>query len=101
MHIDRFRFGSVRIDGERTKKASHAVRPGVTLTFAQGRQVRIVRVLSLAVRRGPASEAQTLYEDLSPPVRDDDPPNPKFEGKGRPSGKDRRNARLSGPGPLE
>jgi len=37
------------------------------LTFPQGRTVRIVRVVSLGSRRGPASEAQALYEDLAEP----------------------------------
>ena len=93
--------GHIRIDGERVLKASHALRPGMTLTFQQERQVRVVRVEALATRRGPASEAEALYTDLSPPARNDDPPNPRYEGKGRPTGKDRRNARLSGPPPLE
>lgn len=37
---------------------------GDVLTFAQARQVRVVRVLSLGERRGPAAEAQLLYEDV-------------------------------------
>jgi ribosome-associated heat shock protein Hsp15 len=35
------------------------------LTFPQGKTVRIVRVIELGVRRGPVSEALTLYEDLA------------------------------------
>ncbi len=93
--------GHVRVDGVRVSKPSHALRPGVTLTFAQARNVRVVTVDSLATRRGPASEAQELYTDHSPPSQNDDPPNPRFEGKGRPTRKDRRNARLSGPTPLD
>ena len=67
----------------------------MTLTFPQARHIRVVRVEALALRRGPAPEAQALYTDLSPPVENRDPPNPRFEGKGRPSARDRRNARLS------
>jgi ribosome-associated heat shock protein Hsp15 len=93
--------GRVRVDGVRVSKASHALRPGVTLTFPQARRVRVVRVEALALRRGPATEAQALYTDLSPETETPDAHNPRFEGKGRPTGKDRRNARLSGPGPLE
>ena len=93
--------GHVRVDGTRVSKPSHAVKPGVTLTFAQARQVRVITVDALATRRGPASEAQGLYTDQSPPRKNDDPPNPKFEGKGRSTRKDRRNARLSGPTPLD
>lgn len=72
----------------------------MTLTFPQARLVKVIRVRSLADRRGPAKEAQTLYEDMSP-VEDPVPRNPRFEGKGRPSGKERRNARLSGYGQLD
>lgn len=57
--------GRVRVDGERIEKAHFSVRIGHVLTFAQARRIRVVRVLALGTRRGPASEAQTLYEDLS------------------------------------
>ena len=92
--------GHVRIDGDRVSKPSHALRAGVTLTFPQARRVRVIRVDALSARRGPATEAQALYTDLTPP-EDPAPKNPRFEGKGRPTGKDRRNARLYGTGPLE
>ena len=92
--------GHVRIDGDRVSKPAHALRPGVTLTFPQARQIRVVRVEALATRRGPAPEAQALYTDLTP-AQEKFPENPRYEGKGRPTKKDRRNARLSGPGALE
>ena len=92
--------GHLRIDGDRVSKPSHAIRPGLTLTFPQSTRVRIIRVEALSTRRGPAPEAQTLYTDLTPP-EEPSPKNPRFEGKGRPSGKDRRNARLYRTGPLE
>jgi ribosome-associated heat shock protein Hsp15 len=61
------------------------------LTFAQGGRVRVVRIVALAARRGPAPEAQALYEDLDPPKpREPAPQVPRFEGKGRPTKKDRR-----------
>jgi len=46
----------------------------------------------MGVRRGPASEAQELYLDYSEPrpIREKIPENPKYEGKGRPTGKWRR-----------
>lgn len=93
--------GHVRIDGTRVSKPAHALRPGVTLTFPQARRIRVVRVEALAARRGPAPEAQALYTDLGPEPEDSAPPNPRFEGKGRPTKKDRRNARLSGLTPLD
>jgi ribosome-associated heat shock protein Hsp15 len=46
-------------------KPHYRLRPGDVLTFPQGRTIRVVRVLALGTRRGPASEAQTLYEDLA------------------------------------
>jgi ribosome-associated heat shock protein Hsp15 len=62
----------VRINGQRTEKPSAAVRPGDVLTFAQGPRIRIVEIVALGARRGPAAEAQTLYADRSPPP----PPRP-------------------------
>ena len=57
--------GRVRIDGVKVEKAHFAVRPGQVLTFPQGRRIRVVRVLALGTRRGPAKEAARLFEDLS------------------------------------
>ena len=59
--------GSVRINRMKTEKAHHAVRVGDVLTFALGSHVRVLRVIALGARRGPAVEARTLYEDLDPP----------------------------------
>ena len=95
--------GHVRLNGERVAKPAQAVRPGATLTFPQGGAIRVIRVETLSTRRGPAEEARALYTDLSPPdpaTGADVPQNPAFEGKGRPSAKDRRNARLFGPDPT-
>ncbi|MEM8755049.1 MAG: S4 domain-containing protein [Pseudomonadota bacterium] len=54
----------LRINGARTDKPHALVRPGDALTFKQARRVRVIRVLAIGERRGPASEAATLYEDL-------------------------------------
>jgi len=40
---------------------------GNVLTFPQGRLIRTVRIIALGDRRGPAVDAQALYEDLAPP----------------------------------
>jgi len=83
--------GSVRCSGTVVTKAHHAVKPGDVLTFAQGRHIRVVKVLALGIRRGPAEEARTLYEDLSPPAPEtamDIPGRPA--GLGRPTKRDRR-----------
>lgn len=84
--------GGLRIDGEIVAKAHHTVRPGDVLTFPQGRHVRVVRVCALAERRGPASEAQALYEDLKPPSRESRMPAPAARppGGGRPTKRERR-----------
>ena len=83
--------GGVRLSGTVVTKAHAAVRAGDVLTFAQGRHIRVVKVLALGVRRGPAPEAQALYEDLAPPApeeRLEDPYRPP--GAGRPTKRDRR-----------
>ena len=92
--------GHVRVDGTRVSKPAYSLKPGLTLTFPQARRVRVIRVEALATRRGPAPEAQALYTDLTP-VEEKQPPNPRFEGKGRPRGKDRRNVRQFRDGTLE
>ncbi len=58
--------GSVRVDGRPVGKAHYAVKPGDVLTFPQGPHIRVVKIVALGVRRGPAPEARALYEDLSP-----------------------------------
>lgn len=60
--------GALRLDGTRIRKPHTAVRPGQVLTFPQGRHIRVIRIVALAGRRGPAAEARDLYEDLSPPA---------------------------------
>jgi ribosome-associated heat shock protein Hsp15 len=87
--------GHCRVNRQPVRKPSHAVGPGDVLTFPQGPNVRVIEILALAVRRGPASEARTLYTDLAPPQ-----PKPKAEctpavapredGAGRPTKKERR-----------
>ncbi|MBI1239959.1 MAG: RNA-binding S4 domain-containing protein [Alphaproteobacteria bacterium] len=94
--------GRLRVNGQTIAKASYAVRPGDVLTFAQGPRVRVVKLVATAERRGPATEAIRLYEDLAPPAakpKADEPAaraaNPAPEGK--PGKRDRRAiARLQG-----
>ena len=57
--------GHLRLNGQRCRKPGHSVMEGDTLTFPQGRVIRVIRVLALAERRGPAQEAQQLYHDLA------------------------------------
>ena len=92
--------GHLRVNAGKVHKPAQALGPGDVLTFPQGQRIRVVKVLALGERRGPASQAQALYEDLTPPD-EATPAAPRYEGKGRPSGKDRRNARLFDPSQLD
>lgn len=82
----------IRCSGTVVTKASHTVHPGDVLTFAQGRHIRVIKVKALGARRGPAPEAQALYEDLSPPVPEESLPREAVRppGEGRPTKRDRR-----------
>ena len=52
----------VRVNGLRVEKPGRAIGPGDVLTLRIGADIRLVRVLGCGTRRGPASEAQELYE---------------------------------------
>lgn len=58
--------GKVRVNGNRIKKAHQSVTPGDVLTFSVGPNIRVIKIIKLGNRRGPAKEAQALYEDLQP-----------------------------------
>lgn len=81
MRIDRFLFfirlvksrtlaqglieqGYVRIDGKRVEKSSEDVRIGSTIALPLNDKVRVLRVLCLPTRRGPALEARACYDEL-------------------------------------
>ena len=81
MRIDRFLFfirlarsrtlaqgiieqGHVRIDGKRVEKPSDQVEAGSVIALPLHGQVRVLRVLALPARRGPATEARTCYEEI-------------------------------------
>ena len=87
----------VRIDGVIQSKASAQVWVGQMLTFAQGHNIRVVKILELGTRRGSAPEAQALYEDHSPPpipsridIHGRGKPAPREPGSGRPTKRERR-----------
>lgn len=61
--------GHLRVNGTKAKKPSHGIGPGDVLTFPQAKVIRVVRLVALSERRGPASEAQGLYDDLQPDAR--------------------------------
>ena len=89
--------GAVRVNSERTTNSDHKVGAGDVLTMAIHNRIVVWKILDAGTRRGPASEAQGLYEDLSPPVlpKADRSPYeaaiaPRDEGAGRPTKKERR-----------
>jgi ribosome-associated heat shock protein Hsp15 len=54
--------GKVRLNGMRVEKPAQLLKPGDTLTLSRGSEVVALRVLALAERRGPARQAEQLYE---------------------------------------
>ena len=82
MRVDRFLFfirlvksrtlaqsvideGHVRIDGKRVEKPSNQVEAGSVIALPHHGKVRILRVLALPGRRGPATEARACYEEIA------------------------------------
>ncbi len=61
--IDR---GKVRLNRNRIGKVSQTCKPGDVVTLSLGPRIRIVRVVGLGIRRGPATEAAVLFEELTP-----------------------------------
>ena len=90
--------GNLRIGGERSTKPSRGVKPGDVLTFVQATQTRVIKIVACGERRGPAPEAQALYEDLTPAPKERPTAakgaNPRYEKGGRPTKKDRRDMGL-------
>lgn len=62
--------GQVRLNKVKVAKPAHEVGPGDVITLAAHGRVRVIKVLGIGTRRGPASEAQTLYEDMAAPAPD-------------------------------
>jgi len=57
--------GRVRIDGKRVARPSEEVRVGSVIALPLHDQVRILRIVALPTRRGPAQEAHACYEELT------------------------------------
>jgi ribosome-associated heat shock protein Hsp15 len=56
--------GHVRINGVRETAPGHAVKAGDVLTVALDRTVRVLKITGFSERRGDASSARVLYDDL-------------------------------------
>jgi len=84
--------GHVRLNRARISKPSQMVKAGDVVTVGLNGRVVVLRIEAFSERRGPASEAATLFTDMSPP-----PPPPEEgpgvehpRGGGRPTKRDRR-----------
>ncbi len=55
----------VRVNRLPVSKPSALVRVGDVVTLPFEREVRVVRILALGVRRGPPAEARTLWEEIA------------------------------------
>ena len=64
--------GHVRVGGKRVEKPSETVRVGDIVALPLHDRIRVLKVLALPERRGPASEARTCYEELG--VDETNPP---------------------------
>lgn len=62
--------GAVRLNGAIVTKPAQTVRVGDDLIFPTGKRLRRVVVLAQGSRRGPAPEAQALYQEQEAPARD-------------------------------
>ncbi|NKB83379.1 RNA-binding S4 domain-containing protein [Brucella grignonensis] len=87
--------GKVRVNRDKIEQASHQVKIGDVLTITLERRIVIYKILAGGERRGPAPEAQLLYEDLTPkPTQQSETieaVQPRREtGAGRPTKKERR-----------
>ena len=90
--------GKVEVNGERAKPAK-AIKPDDEIRLRLGPYEHVLIVRQLGDRRGPASVAQTLYEETHASREGRErlaaqlkmaPPAFVFEEKGRPTKKDRR-----------
>lgn len=63
--------GFVRINRAKITKPAYTIRPGDVITASLPDRVMVLRVTALGDRRGPATEARTLYADITPRDADD------------------------------
>ena len=87
--------GKLRVNSSKIIKPASKVKINDVLTINHINMVRIIQVQSLGSRRGPASEAQKLYYDLSGDITDASKikhasAKSKKETNKRPTKKDRR-----------
>src|SRR3954465_12669773 len=96
--------GLLRINGARIDTSSRPVRPGDVVTVALDRNVRVLKVIGYAERRGSAETVRALSEDVTPPPAPRKGPagGEREEGSGRPTKRERREIdRLQGRDELD
>ena len=89
--------GHVEVNGERAKPAKN-IREGDELRIRLNQTTHVVHVRGLSERRGPATEAQLLYEETEASRAERArlaeqrrlAPTPAYEEGGRPTKRDRR-----------
>ncbi|MDB2469362.1 RNA-binding S4 domain-containing protein [Alphaproteobacteria bacterium] len=83
--------GRFRLDGQVITKPHRQALCGQVLTFVQGDRVRVIKVVAIGTRRGPAPEAALLFEDLAPVEATSSKAAktklPEFEARGKGSGR--------------
>ena len=83
--------GRFRLDGTVMNKPHRKALCGQVLTFIQGERIRVIKIMALGCRRGPASEASLLFEDLAPicglPSKTSKLKQPEFEARSKGSGR--------------
>lgn len=67
--------GHIRLNGRRVERASIAIKPGDVFVLPMPNEVRVIELLTLPTRRGPAAEARLCYRALDGPR-----PNPIAAG---------------------
>lgn len=56
--------GHIRLNGRRIERAHQRVAAGDVLVVPQGGHARVIELIALPLRRGPAPEAQSCYRVL-------------------------------------
>lgn len=89
--------GKLKLNTKTINKANVLVKVDDVLTFEQNKDIRVIKVLDLGKRRGPAPEAILLYEDLAPigakpkiDPKESGEPAVRDYGSGRPTKRERR-----------
>jgi ribosome-associated heat shock protein Hsp15 len=81
--------GKLRLNSVLISKPSRGVEVEDILTFPKEMEIRVIKICDLGQRRGPASEAQRLYQDLVPVES-----KPRLDmaprGESRPTAKERK-----------